>query len=221
MILIAFGLIGAAPVLGVALVVSVNIMADKQVEAMTKGCHSQDELHAPTDRADCWLDPLNPSKAEAYGGNLIPLVDPEEENDDNVHADRHAHWGLPGLNICAGMDTTIGNRVRVAERSCTLIPISTRGLFHQPLRMRRVSCTWNTFDEQRAGGFVPVAVRAGVTKMTMRRKIASITTFLTFFQFGASLPRPPNTTVTLLITFAIFLVPGIIGLFIAIARALF
>ena len=57
--------------------------------------------------------------------------------------------------------------------------------------------------------------------MTMRRKIANITTFLTFFQFGASLPRPPNTTVTLAITFAIFLVPGIIGLSIAIARALF
>lgn len=57
--------------------------------------------------------------------------------------------------------------------------------------------------------------------MTMRRTITNITTFLTFFQFGASLPRPPNTTVTLFITFAIFLIPGIIGLSIAIARALF
>lgn len=57
--------------------------------------------------------------------------------------------------------------------------------------------------------------------MMMRRKIANITTFLTFFQFGASLPRPPNTTVTLAITFVIFLVPSTIGLSIAIARALF
>lgn len=102
MIFIAFGLIGAAAVLGVALIVSVNIMADKQVEALTKDCHSHDELHAPTARANWWLDLLNPSKAEAYGGNPIPLVDPEDENDDNVHADRHAHWGLPGLNYMRG-----------------------------------------------------------------------------------------------------------------------
>ena len=57
--------------------------------------------------------------------------------------------------------------------------------------------------------------------MATRHKIFNIITFLTFFQFGASMPRPPSTTVTLVITFAIFLVPGIIGLSIAIARALF
>lgn len=55
-------------------------------------------------------------------------------------------------------------------------------------------------------------------KMTMRRKVFNIIVFLAFW---LELPRPSNRTVTAVITFAIFLIPGIIGLGIAITRALF
>ena len=102
MTVIAIGVVGVAAVLGVALVVSVNIMAVKQVEALVQDCHSHDDLHAPTARSNWWLDLLNPSKAEAFGGDPIPLVDPEDENDDNEHRDRHAHRGVLGTKHWRG-----------------------------------------------------------------------------------------------------------------------
>lgn len=57
--------------------------------------------------------------------------------------------------------------------------------------------------------------------MTMLRMITSIFSFLALWQYGSSLPRPPDRTVTIAITFAIFLVPGIVGLALAIQRAVF
>ena len=60
-----------------------------------------------------------------------------------------------------------------------------------------------------------------VTKMTMHRKITTIFSFLALWQYGSSLPRPPDRTVTAAITFAIFLVPGVAGLAIAVMRAVF
>ena len=51
--------------------------------------------------------------------------------------------------------------------------------------------------------------------MTMGRKITDIE------QYGSSLPRPPDRMVTFVIVFALFLVPGMVGLAIAIMRAVF
>ena len=57
--------------------------------------------------------------------------------------------------------------------------------------------------------------------MTMRHRIASTISFLALWQYGSSLPRPPDRAVTAVIIFAIFLVPGIVGLAIAIGRVVF
>lgn len=54
-------------------------------------------------------------------------------------------------------------------------------------------------------------------KVTMRRKIFNIIMFPILWE----LPRPSNRTVTAGIIFAIFLIPGIVGLTIAIMRAVF
>ena len=62
---------------------------------------------------------------------------------------------------------------------------------------------------------------SGVTNMTIRRKIFNITSFLALWQYGSSLPRPPDKTVTAVIIFAIFLIPGMVGLALAIMRAMF
>ena len=57
--------------------------------------------------------------------------------------------------------------------------------------------------------------------MMKRGKITDIVSFLALWQYGSSLPRPPNRAVTAFIIFAIFLVPGMVGLAIAIMRAAF
>ncbi len=57
--------------------------------------------------------------------------------------------------------------------------------------------------------------------MTMSRKITDIVSFLALYEYGASLPRPSGRMVTLVIAFAIFLIPGMVGLAIAIMRAMF
>ena len=57
--------------------------------------------------------------------------------------------------------------------------------------------------------------------MTMGRKITDIVSFLALWQYGSSLPRPPDRMVTFVIVFALFLVPGMVGLAIAIMRAVF
>ena len=57
--------------------------------------------------------------------------------------------------------------------------------------------------------------------MTIGRKITDIVSFLALWEYGSSLPSPPDRMVTLVIVFAIFLVPGMVGLAIAIMRAVF
>ena len=57
--------------------------------------------------------------------------------------------------------------------------------------------------------------------MTMRRRTTDIVSFLALWEYGASLPRPPDRMVTLVIVFALFLAPGMVGLAIAIMRTVF
>ena len=62
--IITAGAIGIAVAIGTATLASAKILAEKQVQALAKDCHSHDEDHAPTARLG-WLDFFRPSTVEA------------------------------------------------------------------------------------------------------------------------------------------------------------
>ena len=65
-LIISFGIVAGMTVLGVALFVTANVLAERQAQALVAemDCHTHDEGHSTAVRSG-WLDFLMPSRVEA------------------------------------------------------------------------------------------------------------------------------------------------------------